>query len=102
MPFLIPLILAGVLYAYLITNLARPTAISTAWPGVRGLFAVDGAVAGWLDRLPGLRLVNRRWQVRDAPLGIPHLLVVPCLICTLVVGPLGLALYFAVRGAITP
>jgi hypothetical protein len=41
------------------------------------------------------------WQVRDAQrLEVPHLLVVPCLALTFVVGPLGLLAYFIVRVAV--
>ena len=68
--------------------------------GVRGLFQSDRLLlAGWIHYL-AFDLFIGSWEVRDARrLGIPHLLVVPCLLCTLMAGPVGLALYFAVRGA---
>ncbi len=94
-PFLIPLILA-VLYAYLMaTNLGAAHGDFNSLAGVRGLFAVDALLlAGWIHYL-AFDLFIGAWQVRDSRrLGIPHLLVVPCLICTLVVGPLGLATLF--------
>jgi len=38
------------------------------------------------------------WEFRDSQrLGIPHALLVPCLLCTLMLGPVGLILYTAVR-----
>jgi hypothetical protein len=38
------------------------------------------------------------WETRDAQRrGIPHLMVVPCLIATLMIGPVGLLLYVLVR-----
>lgn len=38
------------------------------------------------------------WEVRDAQrLGIPHLALVPCLVLTLFLGPIGLLAYFLLR-----
>ena len=38
------------------------------------------------------------WQTRDAARhGIPHGLVVPCLVLTFLLGPIGLLLYLALR-----
>jgi len=38
------------------------------------------------------------WEARDAARrGVPHLLVVPCLVLTFFAGPAGWALYLAVR-----
>ncbi|HEY4311155.1 MAG TPA: ABA4-like family protein [Pirellulales bacterium] len=98
-PFVIPLILA-LMYAYLmVTNLANAQGDFASLAGVRGLFEVDALLlAGWIHYL-AFDLFIGAWEVRDARrLGIPHLLVVPCLICTLMLGPIGLALYFALRG----
>lgn len=53
--------------------------------------------AGWIHYLI-FDLFVGAWEVRDAQhRGISHFLVVPCLIATLVVGPIGLLLYVLVR-----
>jgi ABA DEFICIENT 4-like len=46
-------------------------------------------LAGWLHYLAFVRDARR--------IGIPHLLVVPCLIGTFLVGPIGLLLYLLLR-----
>jgi hypothetical protein len=57
-------------------------------------------LAGWIHYL-AFDLFVGAWEVRDATrLRIPHLLVVPCLILTFLIGPVGLALYFIVRIAV--
>lgn len=99
-PFVIPLILA-LMYAYLmITNLANAHGDFNSLAGVRGLFEVDALLlAGWIHYL-AFDLFIGSWEVRDSRRrGIPHLLVVPCLICTFMLGPIGLALYFGLRAA---
>ena len=57
-------------------------------------------LAGWVHYL-AFDLFVGAWQVRDAfRLNIPHLLVIPCLILTFLVGPVGLLAYFVVRLAV--
>jgi hypothetical protein len=100
-PFVIPLILA-LLYAYLMaTNVGKAHGNFNSLAGVRGLFEVDALLlAGWIHYL-AFDLFIGAWEVRDSRrLGIPHLVVVPCLLCTFMLGPIGLALYFAVRAAV--
>jgi hypothetical protein len=54
-------------------------------------------LAGWLHYL-AFDLFVGAWEVRDARrLGIPHLLVVPCLLLTFMLGPVGLVAYMLVR-----
>ena len=54
-------------------------------------------VAGWIHYLI-FDLFVGAWEVRDAQRrGISHFLVIPCLLATLMVGPVGLALYVTVR-----
>ena len=54
-------------------------------------------MAGWIHYL-AFDLFIGAWEVRDARrLGVPHMVVVPCLFFTLMAGPVGLALYFAMR-----
>lgn len=65
------------------------------------LFGSKPAVmAGWLHYL-AFDLFIGAWEVRDSRrLGIPHLAVVPCLIFTLLLGPVGLGLYLTLRLAL--
>jgi len=57
-------------------------------------------LAGWIHYL-AFDLFIGSWEVRDAQrIGIHHLLVVPCLILTFLLGPVGLLLYFALRFAL--
>jgi hypothetical protein len=54
-------------------------------------------LAGWVHYL-AYDLFVGSWQVRDAERrGLPHLLVVPCLVLTLVLGPVGLVCYLLLR-----
>jgi hypothetical protein len=96
---LLPSLLA-LLYVYL---------IATHWAGAEGGFGSltdvgrlfdDPALllAGWVHYLV-FDLFVGTWEVRDAQrLGISQLLVVPCLVLTFLFGPIGLLLYFVLRG----
>ena len=66
--------------------------------GVKSLFQNDALLlAGWIHYL-AFDLFVGSWEVRDANrLGIHHLLVIPCLVCTLMLGPAGLLAYFVLR-----
>jgi hypothetical protein len=58
-------------------------------------------VAGWVHYL-AFDLFIGAWEVRDGVrLGIPHLLVVPCLVLTFLFGPAGLLLYGIARAVRT-
>ena len=67
-------------------------------PGVMALFASPtGAAMGWIHYLV-FDLFVGAWEARDAARrGVPHWMVVPCLIVTLMAGPAGLALYLVLR-----
>jgi len=66
--------------------------------GVMLLFSQPWAVlAGWIHYL-AFDLFVGAWEARDAQRHeLPHLAVVPCLLATLMVGPIGLALYALLR-----
>ena len=66
--------------------------------GVKSLFQNDSLLlAGWIHYL-AFDLFVGSWEVRDAQrLGIHHLLVIPCLACTLMLGPAGLLAYLLLR-----
>lgn len=56
-------------------------------------------LAGWIHYL-AFDLFIGAWETRDARRhGIPHLVVIPCLIMTFMLGPIGLLFYFAIRTA---
>ena len=57
-------------------------------------------LAGWVHYL-AFDLFIGAWEVRDATrLNIRHWLVVPCLVLTFLIGPVGLLAYFIVRLAV--
>ncbi len=62
------------------------------------LFTSPGiALAGWVHFL-AFGLFIGAWQVRTARReGIVHLLVLPCLVLTFLLGPVGLLLFLAIR-----
>lgn len=66
--------------------------------GVMNIFTTPRTVIGcWIHYLV-FDLFVGAWEARDARrLGIPHMLVVPCLVLTLVFGPVGWAAYLALR-----
>ena len=58
-------------------------------------------LAGWIHYL-AFDLFIGAWESRDAQRnGLPHLVVIPCLIMTFMLGPIGLLFYFAIRTAKT-
>jgi hypothetical protein len=98
-PMVIPGLLA-VMYVVL---------VAAALPGSDGGFSSLAQVnaffdnpwlllAGWTHYL-AFDLFIGGWELRDAQRhGVPHLLVVPALVLTFLLGPAGLLLYLAVRG----
>ena len=58
-------------------------------------------LAGWIHYL-AFDLFIGAWEVRDSQRHqIPHLVVIPCLLMTFMLGPIGLLFYFAIRTAKT-
>lgn len=94
----IPLALAVVYIALAIPNFFGGEGNFNSLEGVMTLFENPNAVlAGWIHYL-AFDLFVGAWEARDAKrLGVPHLLVVPCLVFTFMLGPTGLLLYFALR-----
>jgi hypothetical protein len=70
---------------------------------VRRLFGGDGLLlAGWLHYL-AFDLFIGAWEVRTARAeGVPHILVVPCLVLTFLFGPIGLLAFLIIRQARSP
>jgi hypothetical protein len=98
----IPCLLA---IAYIWAFATGPTAAEGAGfaslQGVMLLFQSPMAVlAGWVHYL-AFDLFVGAWQVRDAKRqGIHHGLVIPCLVATLMLGPIGLMMYALLRLAL--
>jgi len=56
-------------------------------------------LAGWIHYL-AFDLFIGAWALRDSQRhGIPHLVMIPCLLMTFMLGPIGLLFYFAIRTA---
>ena len=96
-------VVIGLTYTWLIATVFFGGALPeggnfTSLAGVMAFFTSPvAATAGWIHYLV-FDLFVGAWQVRDATRrGIPHLVVIPCLILTLLAGPVGLLLYLAVR-----
>jgi hypothetical protein len=96
-PIVVPAVLAAVYAALLVVSLPGSDGGFSTLAGVRALFADPrGLLAGWTHYL-AFDLFIGGWEVRDAQQrGIPHLLVVPALVLTFLVGPVGLLLYLAI------
>jgi Domain of unknown function (DUF4281) len=98
LPVLMPSLLAAVYTVLVAATLWRSEGGFSSLAGVRALFDNPWALlAGWVHYL-AFDLFIGGWEVRDAQRrGIPHLLVVPALVLTFLLGPAGLLLYMAIR-----
>src|SRR6185312_1717822 len=96
-------VLLGLAYLWLLCRvwLGGEGAPGTSYFTLAGVMALfdspTGAVMGWIHYLV-FDLFVGAWVARDAQRrGLPHWVVVPCLIATLMAGPVGLLLYLIVR-----
>lgn len=94
----IPVVLAVIYIAMLVAHMPDSEGGFASLPEVMKLFTVPGlAMAGWLHYL-AFDLFIGGWEVRTARRErIPHWLVLPCLVLTLLAGPIGLLLFLALR-----
>jgi len=94
------LLLLTPIYAYMSFGYApapESMELTTLYGVMVGFSVPHIVVAGWIHYLI-FDLFVGAWETRDAQRrGIPHLLVIPCLVATLMVGPIGLLLYVLVR-----
>jgi len=94
------LLLLTPIYAYMLFGYgAAPEGMNlrSLYGVMVGFSAPQIVVAGWIHVLI-FDLFVGAWETRDAQRrGVPHLLVIPCLIATLMVGPIGLLFYVLVR-----
>jgi hypothetical protein len=95
---LVPALLAVVYTAIIVTFWNRSPGGFSTLPAVATLFGNPWLLlAGWIHYLAFDLLVGT-WEVRDArERGIPHALVLPCLILTFLFGPAGWLLYLGLR-----
>ncbi len=98
---LIPLALALVYLLLLACYWRESQGSFSTLAGIAALFANRWLLlAGWVHYL-AFDLFIGTWQVRDAMRNrISHLAVIPCLVLTLLFGPVGLLCYFALRFAL--
>jgi len=88
------------IYAYMLFGYApapREMTFLTLYGVMIGFSAPNIAVAGWIHYLI-FDLFVGAWMARDAVRrGVPHWLVIPCLLVTFMFGPIGLLLYVTAR-----
>jgi hypothetical protein len=97
----IPALLAALYTLIVVTRwYGSPGGFSTL-PDVALLFSNPWLLlAGWTHYL-AFDLFIGGWEVRDArERGIPHLLVLPCMVLTFLFGPAGWLLYMILRSAV--
>ena len=99
--FVIPLLLAMVYVGVLATHAAGSRGGFSSLAAVGELFADPWILlSGWVHYL-AFDLFVGAWEVRDAARsGVPHWLVVPCLLLTFLVGPTGLLAYCTCRAVV--
>ena len=70
----------------------------TTLEGIAEMFSIkELALIGWLHYL-AFDLFVGSWELHDAQrIGLTHLLLVPCLLFTFILGPVGLLLYLIIR-----
>jgi hypothetical protein len=97
-PVVMPSLLAVVYVVLVAATLPRSEGGFSSLAGVKMLFDNPWALlAGWTHYL-AFDLFIGGWEVRDAQRrGIPHLLIVPALLLTFLLGPAGLLFYLGVR-----
>jgi hypothetical protein len=99
-PSVLPPLFAGIYLALAVTHFPRSPDAFGSLAGIGVSFRDPYlALAGWLHFL-AFDLFVGAWMVRDAQRQrIPHPAVVPCLLLTFLLGPVGLLLYLAIRAA---
>ncbi|MEH1166831.1 ABA4-like family protein [Micromonospora sp. CPCC 205539] len=95
-----------VIYAVLVIpafDVVLPAVAAPSLDGVRELLGTfDGAAAGWAHMI-AFDLFVGRWAWLDSrERGVPALVMAPVLVVTILLGPLGLAAYLAVRSRWVP
>lgn len=100
----VPIALLSFAYAFLVINTLQVDDFQkfNTLEGITSLLSVPGAaLLGWIhylafDLMVGLFIANNA-----AKHGIRHSLIIPCLILTFMLGPVGLLLYLIIRWSIS-
>ena len=94
----VPLFFAVLYLAIVVTLFGRSEGSFSTLSGVATLFSNPWLLlAGWLHYL-AFDLLIGTWEARDArEHDVPHLLLVPCLVLTLMFGPAGWLAYLVAR-----
>ena len=94
----IPLLLSGAYLILIVLFFGRAEGGFGSLPEVMKLFTNEWAtLAGWIHYLAFDLLVGT-WEVKDAQArGISHWFVIPCLVLTFLLGPIGFLLYCGLR-----
>ncbi len=97
----VPLLLSAAYLVIIVMFFGTSEGSFSSLAGVMQLFTNPWTVlAGWLHYL-AFDLFVGAWEVRDAQKhGVPHLLVIPCLFFTFMLGPIGYLMYVAIRGIV--
>jgi len=97
-----PMALSGLYLALIVLNFSGAPGGFGSLADVALLFSKQELLlAGWIHYL-AFDLFIGAWEIRDAQRkGIPHLVMIPCLVMTFMLGPIGLLFYFAIRTAKT-
>jgi len=97
----VPLLLSAAYLVIIVMFFGTAEGSFSSLAGVMQLFTNPWTVlAGWLHYL-AFDLFVGAWEVRDAEKhGVPHLLVIPCLFFTFMLGPIGYLMYVAIRGVV--
>jgi hypothetical protein len=98
----IPMLLAVLYLSLIALNIRGADGGFGSLADVATLFSKQELLlAGWVHYLC-FDLFIGAWEVRDSQRhGTPHLLVIPCLLMTFMLGPIGLLFYFAIRSVKT-
>jgi ABA DEFICIENT 4-like len=99
----IPGVLAAGYVALVAANWIGSSGGFSSLPDVAALFANPWLLlAGWIHYL-AFDLFVGSWEARDSrERGIPHLMLVPCLVLTFLFGPAGWLLYTLLRARFRP
>lgn len=97
----VPLLLSAAYLVIIVMFFGTSEGSFSSLAGVMQLFTNPWTVlAGWLHYL-AFDLFVGAWEVRDAEKhGVPHLLVIPFLFFTFMLGPIGYLMYVAIRGVV--
>lgn len=100
----VPVTLLAIAYAWLVFQSLGPGDFEKfqTLAGITSLFSVPGAVlVGWIHYLAFDLMAGLFIAQNAAKHGIKHIAIVPCLIGTFMLGPVGLLLYLIIRWSVT-